>query len=254
MTALPNAKLLPTHLDLPEKDNSVIDNLFEFPQTMLLTETIVPVLQKIHPDGQFAVAGNSLIYFRYTEEDPLQGCRAPDWFYVPGVPPLAPGGLHRRSYVLWQELVPPTILLEFASEDGSAERDPTPGTGKFWIYEREIRPRYYAIYAFYENSFEMFHLKKGRFRKAAPNIRGRYPIPELGVELGLWRGSYVMQGDVNWLRWYDAKGRLLLTGHEQAEQERQRGERQTKLARQEKKRADHLADKLRELGIDPDTV
>jgi Putative restriction endonuclease len=268
MTALPNTSRLPTHLDLPEKDNSVVENHFEMPQGMLLSESIVPVLEKVHPDGQCAYAGNSLIYFRYTKENPLRGCRAPDWFYVPGVAPRAADGQFRRSYVLWQEHVPPLILLEFASGDGSPERDATPQKGKFWIYEREIRPRYYGIYVFLEGVFEMYHLENGRFQRAAPNRRGRYPIPELGVELGLWRGDYAMQGEALWLRWFDGKGRLLLTGHETAERERQRTERQKqqmkkqkkvageqeKRADQEKLRADQLAAKLREMGVDPDAM
>ncbi len=239
MNLIPKLRL-PTHLDLPDKDNSVVENLFELPQAMLLTETLLPTLQKLHPEGRYAVGGNALIYFRYTEEDPLKGCRAPDWFYVPGVPPMAANGHPRRSYVMWQEKVAPTVLLEFASGVGDEERDRTPEEGKFWIYERQIRPLYYGIFAFYEGSLEMYHLRKGRFRRAAPNRRGRYPVPELGVELGLWRGSYVNQGDVLFLRWYDRRGRLLLTGHE--------------LAEEEKRRADHLAAKLRELGVDPDAV
>lgn len=50
-----------------------------------------------------------------------------------------------------------------------------------------------------------------------------------------------------WLRWWDSDGNLLLYGDERAEQEKQRAE-------QEKQRADRLADKLKELRIDPDTL
>jgi Uma2 family endonuclease len=261
MTAIPKTGHLPTHLELPDKDNSVVENHFEMPQAMLLSESIVPVLEKLHPDGRCAFAGNSLIYFRYTKDDPLRGCRAPDWFYVPGVAPRAADGQFRRSYVLWHEHVPPLILLEFASEDGRPERDATPQTGKFWIYEHEIRPRYYGIYVFLEGVFEMYHLEKGKFQRTKANKRGRYPIPELGVELGLWRGEYAMQGEATWLRWYDKRGHLLLTGHESAEQQRRQAEQKKqqvkqhkKMADEHKKRADQLAAKLRELGIDPDAV
>ncbi|WP_445635931.1 hypothetical protein [Nostoc sp. DSM 114161] len=45
-----------------------------------------------------------------------------------------------------------------------------------------------------------------------------------------------------WLRWYDETGNWIST---QLEQERRRAER-------EKQRADKLAAKLRELGINPD--
>jgi Uma2 family endonuclease len=48
--------------------------------------------------------------------------------------------------VLWQEYIAPLIVLEFVSGNGSEERDKTPWTGKFWIYEQVIRPPFYAIY------------------------------------------------------------------------------------------------------------
>jgi hypothetical protein len=50
-----------------------------------------------------------------------------------------------------------------------------------------------------------------------------------------------------WLRWCDREGNLILTGGERAEQERHRAE-------QEHQRAERFAEKLRALGIDPDSV
>ncbi|MGB5898049.1 MAG: hypothetical protein WBG66_07605 [Geitlerinemataceae cyanobacterium] len=41
---------------------------------------------------------------------------------------------------------------------------------------------------------------------------------------------------------------------EQAQQERQRAEQECQRAEQEKQRAEVLAAKLRELGVDPDTL
>ncbi len=93
---------MPTHLDLPCEDGEV-HNFFEHPQSQLLSETIEPVLRRLRPDGQFLIGRDCGIYFKYVAEDPLQGCRAPDWFCVLGVPPLLDGQL-RRSYVLWQEV------------------------------------------------------------------------------------------------------------------------------------------------------
>jgi Uma2 family endonuclease len=43
-----------------------------------------------------------------------RGAEAPDWFYVANVPPTINGQI-RRSYVLWQEFIPPLIVLEFRS-------------------------------------------------------------------------------------------------------------------------------------------
>jgi hypothetical protein len=52
---------------------------------------------------------------------------------------------------------------------------------------------------------------------------------------------------MNWLRWWDSQGNLLLWSSEQAQQERLR-------AQQERQRADLWAAKLRELGVDPDRL
>jgi uncharacterized membrane protein len=66
---------------------------------------------------------------------------------------------------------------------------------------------------------------------------------------------------MNWLRWWDGAGNLLLWSSEQAEQERQRAEQEHQRAEQERQRAEQerqraetLAAKLRELGVDPDQL
>jgi len=42
-----------------------------------------------------------------------------------------------------------------------------------------------------------------------------HAIAPIGVELGLWQGSYQNQ-TMLWLRWRDTKGNVLLTGAERA--------------------------------------
>jgi FKBP-type peptidyl-prolyl cis-trans isomerase len=105
-----------------------------------------------------------------------------------------------------------------------------------------------------------------------PNVRGHYVIEKMGVELGIWQGIY-KNVELPWLRWWDLEGNFLLTGEEQAEQERQRAEQERQRAEQEKQRAeqerqraeqekqraeqekqraDKLAAKLRELGVEFD--
>src|SRR4051794_1365486 len=75
--------LLPDHTLLPFQDDKVSSNLQEHPQAMLLTGSIEPVLQRLHPDGQYCIGQDSFIYWRITEP-PERGAKAPDWFYVPG--------------------------------------------------------------------------------------------------------------------------------------------------------------------------
>ncbi|NEP61633.1 MAG: Uma2 family endonuclease, partial [Symploca sp. SIO2G7] len=130
----------PDHTQLPESDGTFVKNFAEHPQSILLTDSIEPVLERIHPDGQYAIGQDCGIYWRLTEPA-YKGAEAPDWFYVPGVPPNLDGET-RRSYVMWKEIIPPLIALEFASGDGSEERDQTPLSnteegevskpGKYW--------------------------------------------------------------------------------------------------------------------------
>jgi Uma2 family endonuclease len=238
VTALPVMPVtLPDHTQLPELDGILVHNMQEHPQSMLVTDALQPVLQRRHPTGRFLVGQDTAIYWRLTDP-PERGAIGPDWFYVPDVMPLLDGKI-RRSYVLWQEIVPPTIVLEFVSGDGSEERDTTPWEGKFWIYEHVIRPAYYGIYEVNPGRIELYQYVRTQFELVKPNKRGHLPIPELGVELGIWNGFY-LNATLPWMRWFDKRGRLLPTGHELVDEQRQRGDR--------------LAAKLRELGVDPDTV
>ncbi len=228
-------KSLPDHTQLPDKDDNFVKNFQEPPEGDLLTDSITPILQQIHPDNQYCIGRDSGIYWRLTE--PLEkGAVAPDWFYVPDVPQNLDGKL-RRSYVLWEEFVAPLIVLEFVSGDGSEERDKTPTQGKFWVYERAIRVPFYGIYEVEKRRVEVYHLVNGYYQQIAPNERNHYPIEPLSVELGIWEGEY--QSQVwPWLRWWDLDGNLLLTGDERAEQERQRAER--------------LVEQLKALGVEPE--
>lgn len=93
-----------------------------------------------------------------------------------------------------------------------------------------IRVPFYGIYKVATASVEVYHLVDGRYRLLASNERGRYPIPSLEVELGLWQGRY-QNAELPWLRWWDSQGNLLLTTEE---------------------RAERLAAQLRAMGVPPE--
>jgi Uma2 family endonuclease len=256
---------LPDHTQLPESDGTFVQNFQELPQSILLTESIWPTLETLHPDGQFCIGQDSGIYWKLTEPS-IKGAAAPDWFYIPDVPPTL-GGTFRRSYVMWQELIAPLIALEFALEGGLEERDTTPSKGKFWIYEKAIRIPFYGIYEVEKASVEMYYLLGGRYHLMQPNERGHYPIPPMRVEIGIWQGEYKNQ-NLPWLRWWDEGGNLLPTGEEiaklesqkaqlsdeRAEQEHQRAEQEHQRAELERRRADRLAARLRDRGFDPEEL
>ena len=259
----------PDHTQLPESDGTFVKNFQEHPQSLILTDSIGPVLQRLHPDGQYCIGQDSGIYWRETEP-PEKGAEAPDWFYVPGVPAKL-DGLMRRSYVFWREYTPPLIALEFASGDGSEERDATPLSrgmgkeakrpGKFWVYEKIIRIPYYGIYEINSGTLEVYHLTDFSYQKLEPNERGHYPIALMEVELGLMEGTYQNQTQ-QWLRWWDLQGNLLLIGDERAEVEKQRAEQTEQRLEVEQQKRQDLVSKLRSLtpgqlttlGIDPETL
>ncbi len=257
---------LPDHKQLPESDGTFVKNFQEHPQSIVLTSSIAPILEKLHPDGRYCIGQDSGIYWRLMEP-PEKGAEAPDWFYVPNVSPMLDGE-YRRSYVLWKEFIAPLIAIEFVSGSGAEERDATPPSetekaGKFWVYEQAIRIPYYAIFDAWKDSLEVYHLFDNRYIKIQPNHLGHYPIAPMGVELGL-----ILENGVSWLRWWDESGNLLLTGDERAVQAEAIAEQQKAIAEratlaqqqaeaiiiQERHQKEKLANYLRSIGVDPDIL
>jgi len=224
--------IFPDHKQLPESDGTFVKNFQEHPQSIVLTSSIGPVLEKLHPDGRYCIGQDSGIYWRMMEP-PEKGAEAPDWFYVPNVSPLLDGE-YRRSYVMWKEFVAPLIAIEFVSGSGAEERDATPPSetekaGKFWVYEQAIRIPYYAIFDTWKDSLEVYHLFDNRYTKIQPNDLGHYAIPSMGVELGL-----KFENGVAWLRWWDDAGNILLTGDERAVRSDAIADQQRAIANQER--------------------
>lgn len=259
----PKLLYLPDHTSLPCEDNRAASSTPEHPRSTLLTSAIEPVLWRLHPEGQYFVGQNLLIYYGLT--DPLErGAVRPGWFYVAGASPKF-NGKTRYSYVWWQEGLLPSVIIEFATGDGSAERDRTPWVGKFWIYEHILRPAYYGIYAVNSGRVEVYEFHTVDFVALKPNSHGRFAVESMGVELGIWHGVY--KGiDRAWLRWWNDQGALLPAAEElggqrhrradsersQADHERRLRQAAEALAVKERERAERLAARLRELGEEPE--
>ncbi len=187
--------------------------------------------------------------------------KAPDWFYVPQVQPVATD-IIRRRYTPNLEGAAVAVVMEFLSdtEGGELSIRSTPPYGKLYFYEQILKVPTYVTYDPYEPSLEVRCLQNEKYSLQQADVNGRFWIPELELFLGIWPGERLCQ-TTNWLRWWDSEGNLLFWSqeqteqeHQRAEQERQRAEQEHQRAEQERQRADILAAKLRELGIDPHTL
>ncbi len=200
--------------------------------------------------------------------------KAPDWFYVPRVHPMASGpmasgpmssgpmssgpmssGLIRRSYTPHLEGSWVEVVMEFLSEAEGGELSvrSSPPFGKLYVYEQILQVPTYVTYDPYDHSLEVRQRQADGYRLSEPDPQGRFWIPGLELWLGRWQGERLGL-ETEWLRWWDPDGNLLMWSSEQAEQERQRADAEYQRAEQEKRKAELLAAKLRELGVDPDDL
>ncbi len=233
----PAKETLPTMYDLPSEDPKEpgLPDEFHIFQPQLLRETFFP---PNYPPDEVFVASDLNLY--YDIKNTLWYKR-PDWFAAVGVSRLYEQQNLRLSYVIWQEGVAPFVAIELLSpgtekEDlGQTLREINQPPTKWEVYERILRIPYYVVFDRYTDKLQIFQLVADRYSEldlSTPKVW----MPGLQLGLGLWQGSY--QGiERLWLRWYDATGNWVPTPVEQ-----------------ESQRADRLAARLRELGIDPNEV
>ena len=178
-------------------------------------------------------------------------------YYDPDRPPVGPdlyvvlGGKWngQKKWVSWEEdgkLA--TTVMEFLSPS-TEEND---RGKKFLIYRDVFRaPEYFLIDQ--DTLFiEGYQYNKGHYLTMSPDADGWFDVPSLGLQLGPHDG---------WIRWRTAQGALLPTMSEKAlfqsaraEQEKARAEQEKARAESERERREALEAKLRELGIDPDSI
>lgn len=236
---------LPTMVDLPSEDPEEMglpDEFHEF-QPQLLRETF----QSPEWTHASTFIGTDINLY-YDARNSLWHKRL-DWFVVLGVQASTDLDDLRLSYVIWQESVPPFLVIELLSpgtedEDlGLTLREIGKPPTKWEVYERILRVPYYVVFDRYVNVLRAFKLDGLRYQEFALQDQKLW-LEEIKLGLGVWQGEYVgVQG--KWLRWYDAAGDWVLTPMEQFKQEQQRSE-------QERQRAERLAARLRALGVDPD--
>ena len=226
--SFPKKDNLPTMYDLPSEEESGLPDELHLLQSEFCSATFVPNV----PKNKVFVASDLNLYYDWQNS---QWYKRPDWFAVVGVDRLYQGNSLRLSYVMWQEKVAPSIVIEFLSPSTRSEdprlrkrkgKQPT----KWEVYEQILRIPYYFIFDGVTNQLLAYELVGNRYR-SIELTDSKVWIPSLSIGLGLWQGEY--RGCTRkWLRWYDAKGHWIPT-----EAERERRERMAKeLALQEKER------------------
>ncbi len=233
---------LPTMYDLPSEDPEEmgLPDKFHDLQPRLLSETCLPNAE------DFFIGIDMNLYYDVKHTG---WYKRPDWFLILGTSDSKFQSELRLSYVVWQEGLTPFLMVELLSPGTEAEdlgqtlrvvgKPPT----KWQVYEQILRVPYYAVFDRYTNQFRIFCLQGIQYVELAISGQGFwFDVLELG--LGVWIGTYRgVEGQ--WLRWYDAAGNWVPFEQERTLKAEQRAE-------SAELRAELLATRLRELGLDVD--
>ena len=237
---------LPTAEDLPESDGKPVDSELQ----RLLADLLRTMLAGIFKDRADWFFGIDMGIYYNPDMPPV----VPDGFLSIGVESVKTENL-RLSYVLWEEKgIIPQFVLEVVSKkyrnEYSAKKD---------LY-RSLGVLYYIVYnplRRIKNTLEVYRLVEGQY---VPVIGNPVWMPELGLGIGKERHKH--QGrDREWLFWYDEKGDRYLTPDEQIDEKQQQVQQAKQQAKviqeeldQEKVRSQKFADRLHQLGINPDEL
>lgn len=196
-------------------------------------QQIILLLQSLNgwwqDKNDFYASGNLTIYYNRNKIK-SRDFRGPDFFVVLGTERKL-----RKSWTVWEEDGKyPNVIVEILSKStASIDR----GLKK-QLYQDTFRTPDYFWFDPVTLEFAGFHLVDGQYQPLQLDDRGVLWSQQLHLFLGVHQHQ---------LRLFTPEGDLISTPAEWAEQERQRAE-------QERQRADALAAKLRELGIDPNTL
>jgi Uma2 family endonuclease len=193
--------------------------------------------------NDFYASGNLTIYYNQ-DKIKSRDFRGPDFFVVLGTERKP-----RKSWVVWEEGGKyPNVIVEVLSESTAAIDKGL----KKQLYQDVFRtPDYFW---FDPETLDLcgFHLLDGQYQPIEPNSQGWLWSNQLQLFLGVHQ---------NKLRFFTPEGQLIYAPNETAQEERQqkelaqqRAEQEAQRAEQEAQRAERLAAKLRELGVDPDTL
>ncbi len=239
---------LPTEEDLPDSDDTPVDNELQILIPDLL-RAILSMLWTDRMDWFFGV--NMGVYY-----DPGLPAIVPAGFLSLGVP-RRKSQRGRLSYVIWQEQVVPKLVLEFVSQTPGGEYNE-----KMTKYAA-IGVLYYVIYnpdytrRDKHDSFEVYRLTNGVYVRQFGNP---FWMPKIELGIGYEQGTHD-RWTREWLYWYDQNGNRFPAPQDIIEQQRQQIEQERLRVEQEQLRADNaqqqlveLMAKLQERGINLDDL
>ena len=228
---------LPSSEELPD-DETPVDNELQYLIPGLL-KAILALIWAERWDWFFSV--DMGIYY-----DPKKPAIVPDGFLSLGVERFIDEIL-RLSYVLWEENKLPTMVLEVVSQTYRGEYS----TKKEFYAELEIL--YYVVYNPHRRRkapLEVYKLVNGEYALQSGN-----PVwlPEIGLGIGHERGTY--QGITReWLYWYNESGKRFFTPEERITEAEERITEVEQRRQEAENRAQMLAERLKALGVDPDSL
>ena len=238
---------LPTQDQLKSDDGIPMETQRHKMQMDLLIHSLYPWLEK--QDNAY-IGGNMFIYYSAAQLK-NEDFKGPDFFAVLDVPKV-----ERKSWVVWEEGKAPDVVIELLS-DSTANYDKT---DKKEVYQNQMRvPEYFWYHPFHPEDFAGFRLN-GRSYQPLNLEENGYFCESLQLYLTRWEGNY--EGvTTTWVRWADLDGNLLPTRGEiaqQAQAQAQQAQAQAQQAQAQAQQAQaeniKLANKLRELGIDPNQL
>ncbi len=226
---------LPTAKDLPDSDDTPVDNELQDLIPHLL-KVILAFIWSERMDWFFGI--DMGIYYH-----PGKPAIIPDGFLSVGVPRIIDEGL-RLSYLLWEEIRVPILVLEVVSQTPRKEY-----TQKKQDYA-EMGILYYVIYNPLRKRkprLEAYKLEKGNYQLLEGD-----PIWLEEIGLGIGKERSIFQGiEREWLYWYDREGKRYLTPEERLKTSENQALEARNQALEAQERAKILEAKLRSLGIDP---
>ncbi|MCS6773232.1 MAG: Uma2 family endonuclease [Anaerolineae bacterium] len=213
---------------LVTEDDEPVDNLFSERQQRLLADALETSWSHPRFGKRFLAAVNVGVFYALD-----QPAVVPDLLLSIGIEPHRSAvKKEEKSYFIWVYGKPPELVVEIVSNTRGNE------LGQKADLYGWMRVRYYVVYDPQRLlGAEGLHVLENTLMGWQP-MPGRW-LQGLNLGVTLWQGVYGGM-EATWLRWCDAAGRVLPTGQERAELERQRAER--------------LAAKLRALGVNPDDL